>query len=170
MLHIDDNDELKAVVLAMKASDRTIKSEINKATRATIGPVWKKTVESQLVGRSGFTTMLLKGVSISAGNPPSARAATSTRRVGRKGGNLSPAQNYYLAEFGVDRKHEATYQRRSKTGASYPVRRRTNTGLPSRIRDGRVIYPAFAEIAPRAVSLWVQLIIRTYAEAAEGKG
>lgn len=169
MLDVNDNKALQGAVLAMKAADRDLKAKINKATRATFGPVWKQQIESQLAGRDAFTAMLLKGVSVSAGNPPSLRAATSTRKIGDKK-RLSPADNYYLAEFGADRAHVARYERKSRTSnGRHTVQRRTNTGLPRRIREGRVVYPAFAEIAPRIAALWVQLIIRTYAEAAEGK-
>lgn len=54
--------------------------------------------------------------------------------------------------------------------SAYRVRgRHTNHGLPQLKRSGRVVFPAFAEIGPRMVSLWVQIVVRTYADAAEGK-
>lgn len=170
MLYVEDHGELQAAVLALKAADRDLKSRINKATRATMGPVWKQQVEAAVASESPFVSLLLKGVSVSAGNPPSFRAATSTRKVGRKGSTLTPAKNFYLAEFGANANHVARYQRKSRaSGGTHQVRRHTNTGLPEVRRKGRVIYPLVAKIAPRTVSLWVQLIIKTYAEAAEGK-
>lgn len=43
-------------------------------------------------------------------------------------------------------------------------------GHPRREPKGRVVYPAFADIAPRMVSLWVQIVVKSYHDAAEGKG
>jgi len=43
-------------------------------------------------------------------------------------------------------------------------------GLPSRTPKGRVVYQAFADVAPRIVSLWVQLVVKKYNDAAERKG
>jgi len=49
------------------------------------------------------------------------------------------------------------------------VERRTMRGLPTRTPKGRVVYQAFADLAPRMVSLWVQIVVKKYAEAAEGR-
>ncbi len=167
---LDDSlRELRAAVLAMKAADRSIKRDINRRTRDTMNPVWKSLVEGNSAGLPAAQVRLLGGVRIKAGNPPVAQAAQSRRAIGRRKA-LRPVDRYYLAEFGVpDREAYSTYDRKSPKGRVHEVRRRTMRAWPNRVKDGRVVYPAFAEFAPRAVSLWVQTVMRTYLDAAENK-
>lgn len=166
-----DDRALQAAVLAFKAADRNLRSDINKATRETMNPVWRGLVAQNATGKGGLTDRLLgPGARVAAGNPPVAKAAQSTRGVGR-GRSLRPADDFGPWEFGVPNREKYTrYRRTSPKGKPHNVRRRTMRGLPQGDRSGRVVYPAFAEIAPRMVSLWVQLIVRKYHEAAEGKG
>ena len=165
----DSQTELRAVVLAMKAADREIKRDINRRTRETMNPVWKSLVEGNLAGTGALTTRLLgSGVRIKAGNPPAAQAAQSRRAIGRRK-NLKPVTDYHLGEFGVaDPEAWSHYERKNRNAPGmHKVKRRASRGLPSRAQNGRVVYPAFAEIAPRMVSLWVQTVVRTYYDAVE---
>lgn len=167
----DSQRELRAAVLAFKSADRDLKREINRATRETMNPVWRSLVQGNLSGTDAMTSRMLGGgVRIAAGNPPIAKAAQSARKVGTRR-TLTPSSDYGPWEFGVPNRNEmSVYERRSSRGKVHQVRRRTMRGLPRRHQEGRVVYPAFAEIAPRMVSLWVQLIVRKYHDAAEGKG
>jgi hypothetical protein len=167
MLSVDDHDGLKAVVLAMKAADRDLKRDINKATRDTMNPVWR-TLTAQHVTRRLDQAVLLKGARIAAGNPPAAVAATSTRKLGGHG--MVPTAWWQAVEFGASRAHRTTYQRRSRKGGNHEVTRNVTANLPPRHRTGRVLYPAFAELAPRMASLWAQVVVKKYAEAAEAGG
>lgn len=168
MLAVGDHRALEAAVLALKAANRDLRSRINKATRAELAPIWKQEVESQLMGRDHLTTRLLAGVRVQAGNPPRAMAAQSVRPIGRKA--LVPSRDYFIGEFGLDRDAIATYDRKNrKGGGRHKVTRHVNRGKPARRQSGRVAYPAFAETAPRMVSLWVQTIVKLYNDAAEGK-
>ena len=170
MLDVRDHRELQAVVLAIKAANRDLRKELNRRTRETLNPVWKSVVADHLSGRDHLSTMLLAGVRVAAGNPARAMAAQSRRGLG-KGKRLVPSRDYYIAEFGVDRSKRTTYERKNrKGGGTHKVTRRVNVGKPRRVPEGRVVYPAFAEVGPRMVSLWVQTIVRTYHDAAEGKG
>lgn len=170
VLRVGDHDELQAAVLAFKAANRNLRKEINKRTRDEMNPVWRALVDDHLSGRDHFTRrMLANGVRIAAGNPPTAKAAQSRRKVGSSK-RLTPSMDFYLAEFGVDQGKRTTYTRKNRKGSgSHKVTRHVNRGKPQRIRDGRVVFPAFAEIAPRMTSLWVQTIVRTYHDASEGK-
>lgn len=163
MISVRDHDELRAVVLALKAADRDLRSDINRATRETLNPVWRGLVDVNATYRRD-QAVLAKGTRIKAGNPPVAVAASSRRKLR---GGLVPAEQWHAHEFGADREATATYQRRSPKGTVHTVTRHTRRQLPPRYRKGRVVFPAFAEFAPRAVSLWVQLIVRKYNEAAE---
>lgn len=182
MLSVGDARELEAAVLAMKAADRSLRSDINKATRGTMNPVWKSMVTSHLSGTDAMTSrMLNNGVRIAAGNPPRAMAAQSTKNVG-SGGPLIPRQDFAGWEFGANRSLYSRYERknpvrpvrsgrrrRGNPSGSHTVTRRAMTGLPRLTPKGRVVYPAFAEIGPRMVSLWVQLIVKKYYDAVEGE-
>lgn len=171
MLSVHDDRALKAAVLAMKAADRDLRSAINKATRETMNPVWRSLVQENATRAGGLAARMLgPGARIAAGNPPVAKAAQSSRKVGRAG-SLTPADDYGPWEFGVQRRERfVTYDRTSPKGGRHKVRRRVLRGLPPAVRGGRVIYPAWSELAPRLVSLWVQLIVRKYHEAAEKGG
>ncbi|MBX9243413.1 hypothetical protein ICW40_01155 [Actinotalea ferrariae] len=166
MLSVRESRELQAATLALKAADRELRNDINRSTTQTIGPVWKSVVAQHATGQMD-ARVLAQGARVKAGNPPTAVAATSRRKLR---GGLVPVASWHAWEFGADRNAVTTYQRRSKTGGTHKVTRHTRRQLPPRIRTGRVIFPAFADVAPRAVSLWVQLIVRKYADAAEGKG
>lgn len=155
--------EFRAVTLALKAAGKDLRKDINKATRDTINPVWR-----DAVSRHASTTLdrlvLVKGARIAAGNPSQAVAGSSTKALP---GGLVPAKHAAAFEFGVPNPHVYTdYSRRHpRSGKVHDVRRRTMTGLPIRKNNGRVIYPAFAETAPRMVSLWTQLIMRKVYDA-----
>ena len=170
MLRVGDHEELQAAVLAMKAADRDLKRRINQATREKMNPVWRDLVKGNLFGDSVMAGKVLgAGVRIKAGNPPQAMAAQSARGVG-DGKRVIPREHYAGWEFGVNRMAYSHYERRNRTRpGTHAVERRTMTGMPRRQPKGRVVYPAFAEIAPRMVSLWVQIIVKSYADAAEGK-
>lgn len=165
MLRVQSSRELQAAVLAFKGADRDLQSEIRRATAQTMNPVWRGIVQVNAT-TARDTRVLAQGARIRPGNPPTAIAATSRRRLS---GGLVPVQAWQAFEFGADRNATTTYTRRSPGGGTHQVTRRTKRQLPPRIRTGRVVYPAFAEIAPRMVSLWVQLVVKKYLDAAERK-
>ena len=100
---------------------------------------------------------------------PAAMAAQSTRGIG-DGKRVVPRRDYAGWEFGANRMAYSRYERKNRTKPGYhTVTRRTMMHLPRRTPEGRAVYPAFAEVAPRMVSLWVQLIVKSYYDAAEGK-
>lgn len=156
-------EALRAAVLALKAASRDLRTDINRATRETMNPVWKSLVEQRATSARD-RAILGKGARIKAGNPPAGQAATSRRALR---GGLSPVDNWQAIEFGADRERVTTYDRRSKNGGSHTVTRHTARQLPPRIRSGRVVYPAVADIGPRLASLWVSIIVRKYHDAAE---
>lgn len=157
--------QLRAAVLAMKAADRDLKSTINKATRTVMSPVWRDAVAAG-ANRRRDQKVLATGARIKAGNPPAAVAATSRRRLR---GGLVPGERWPVFEFGANRDKVTTYTRTSPNGTSHQVTRRTARQLPPRRRTGHVIYPAVKAVAPRVASLWVQIIVREYYDAAERK-
>ena len=169
MLSVKDSRELQATVLALKAADKTLKGEINRATVEVGNKIWQPIVAAHATTHMD-TKMLAVGARVKGGNPPTAMAANTKRAVGSDK-RLVPATQWQGWEFGaVNRNAYSKYTRKSKGGGTHKVERRTMRGMPARKPKGRVVYPAFADMAPRMVSLWVQLVIRKYAEAAERKG
>lgn len=160
--------ELQAVVLAFKVMDRELRSDVNKATRETLNPMWRG-----LLAANAATPMqqqlLAKGARVAAGNPPRLLAATSKRPIKR--GSTLTADRYGRAwEFGSKSQGDySTYTRRSRNGRSHQVRRRTRAQLPSYVASGRVVFPAVAEAMPRMVSLWTQIAMRKSYEAFESR-
>ena len=164
-----DAAQVVAVAAAFKLVNRQVQSQLRKAERAVLDPLWKRLVNERVAEAGGGLgyRMLYNGVRAAGGNPPRLYAATSKRKL-KPRGELSPAHHYYLWEFGAT-PHKATYQATSRRGRTFTVTRTVSTQLPRRDKNGRAIFPALTEFAPRAVKLWVQTVYRTIAEAAEGK-
>jgi hypothetical protein len=155
---------LRAVVLALKATDKATRSDISRETRTTLNSVWREAVATHAGGNRMDGLTFVKGARIAAGNPSRAMAATSRRALS---GGFTPDIHGRLLEFGADPNKTATYSRKSRGGKSHRVTRHTTRGLPARNRRGRVVYPAFAEVAPRMVSMWVQITVRNIHKALE---
>jgi hypothetical protein len=157
---------LRAVVLALKAAPKEMRADINKGTRDTLNPIWREAIATHANGSRMDNLVFGKGARVAAGNPSRAIAASS-RRALRPGTNpFIPDVMGRALEFGADRGKTSTYTRKGK-GKAHSVTRRTTTGLPARNRRGRVVYPAFAEVAPRMVSLWTQTVVRVLHESFE---
>lgn len=167
MLSVRGDDRLAAVVLAVKAAPKHVRKAVTDDTKATMGPVWVAAVNDRARTRTD-QAVIAKGARVKGGNPPVAVAASSTRRLS---GGLIPADQWGGFEFGasVNRDAFTTYDTRSRGGTPYRVKRRTRRQLPTGTRSGRVAYPAFAEVAPRVVALWVQSVVRAYWQAFDGK-
>lgn len=148
----------------MKLVGRDLKSDINKATRSTMGPEWKKLVEANATSRMD-SRVLAKGAGIRAGNPPTAVAATSRRRLS---GGLVPQDTWAPFEFGANRNKVTTYTRKSRNGGTHKVSRHTARQLPRRNPRGRVAFEAAREVVPRMAALWTQLIYKKVYDALEG--
>ena len=162
MIRVTDTRATQAAVLALKAADRDLRKRINTATRQTMSPVWRSLVE-QNAGTRLESRVIARGARIAAGNPPTAIAASSARALS---GGLVPAHQWAAVELGMAPRTR-TYTRTSPKGRSHSVSRRIGTAFRARRTSGYVALPAFAEIGPRMVSLWVQLIVKTYHDAAE---
>lgn len=153
--------EILAAAAAVRLANRTIRNDINRATRATLNPVWRDEVTRR--ARTALDRKVLaRGARILAGNPPVAVAASSNRPL--KGG-FHPSSQFYAVEFGANRDRVTTYQRQG-----VEVTRHTARQLPARTKGGRVVFPALKQTAPRAVALWVQLVVKKFAEAYEKGG
>lgn len=160
------SDTFRAVVLALKLIDKDVRNDINRTTRSIIGPEWVKAIKANTDPMPGIDQRVLgKGSRVLAGNPMQLVASTSTRPLS---GGLVPNDYSRGFEFGTDKRDkESTYTRTSPKGTSHSVTRRTTRHLPNRVRKGRAIFPAVADVVPRLTSLWVQIIVRKIYEAHE---
>jgi hypothetical protein len=166
VLSVNDSAELRAAVLAVKAANRTLRSDINRETVRVGNTIWRPAIAANL-RTPADAAVLNKGVRVKGGNPPMAIAANSRRKIGKAGPTVAEAWPWF--EFGANRNKITTYKRRSPKGNVHNVTRHTARQLPARAKSGRVVYPAFADVAPRMASLWVQMIVAKYNEAFEGK-
>lgn len=163
VVKVGDDRALQAAVLAFKAADRGLRKEINDATRSTFNGPWRSAIAAR-AHTPLESRVLVPGARVAAGNPPVFVAATSKRRLR---GGLVPDTGAGPVEFGAADK-AVTYSRRSVKGNVHQVTRHTRRQLPRRRKAGPV-WNSVAEFGGRAASLWVQLIVKTYYDAADGK-
>lgn len=149
----------------MKAMNRSPAKDIRRDTVSTMNPEWRALVERNAVTEQD-RKVVARGARIQGGNPPTAIAASSKRALS---GGMVPVESWAAVEFGANGDRVTTYDRKSKSGGTHKVRRHTTRQLPRRNPKGRIAYPAFGELGPRLVSLWVQTIVRRVHEAFEGR-
>lgn len=138
----ESSREAQATVLAFRLAGRDLKKKINDGTRAKFNAPWRSAVETRTT--TPFERKVLaRGARVAAGSPPSFVAASSKRALS---GGLVPDSQWPAAEFGSN-KHPQ---------------------LPPRRPKGPV-FKALDEMIPRAASLWSQIIVRIYSDAAEGR-
>lgn len=170
MLSAKGSPELRAASIALKGVDRELRSKIIRATAQQGNDIWRSEVSGK-TRRPLDEQILAKGARVAGGNPPQAVAASSRRPIGRSR-RLIPDERWPGYEFGTDNRDAySRYTRKNRSNSgSHKVERRTMRHLPPRYRKGRVLWPAFAESAPRVASLWVKTIVKSVMDAAEGKG
>lgn len=162
---LDAPAEFRAAGLALRQVEQPIRKAVNQDMRATMAPTWVQALRSHQGGDKRLA-MLLAGARLAAGNPPALVAAASTRRWGST--RLIPAEHWPGFEYGASGR-DVTYRRTYKGGRSHQVTRDVLSGHPARRRKGRSIGPAVDDVLPRIASYWVQSIVRTIMNAAEGK-
>jgi hypothetical protein len=167
MLTLDfaQSDELRSVLIALRAVDQTIAKRIRKSTQSELAPEWTEAVRGNSHTRLEVLALGNTARASVSSNGITLKAANVGRRLTR---GFDPKTMYAGVEFGGDRAKKVTYQARSSKGKTYSVTRRTQAMLPARRRQGPA-YTAAAEMIPRAAALWTQITVLTIAEAAEGK-
>ena len=163
VLSVRGSRELQAVVLAIRGARSDLRNDTNRATRQTFNPVWREEL-ARRARTDQDRQVIVKGARIMPGSPPVAVAATSKRPLR---GGLVPADQWHAVEFGAAQTTVATYTRTSRKGKSHQVTRHTTRGLPPRYRKGRVAFPVMHDLGPRVTALWVQLVVRRFAESME---
>jgi hypothetical protein len=166
-LNVLNSRELLAVLLAVRGADKAIQAQVRKHTKSIALPEWRQALAEHATTRLQHRALVSTArVAVSNQN-----VRLSSATVGRplKGG-LNPKTTYYAPEFGANRAKRTTYTATSRRGRQFTVKsRRTTQQLPPRRRAGHVFGPAVSQIVPRIAALWVQTVVRTLAEAFEGK-
>jgi hypothetical protein len=164
MISVRDHRALEAAVLALKVMDRSLRNDINRSTKSMLDPIWKGAVQAN--AHSTLDKLVVaRGARVKGGNPPEAIAATSRKALS---GGLMPQDKWPIIEFGGTYNKVETYTSTSPKGRTFPVTRHTARQVPATRKSGRIAYKALAEVTPRVVSLWVQMIVAKTYEAIEG--
>lgn len=156
------------MLLAVRLADRAIQSQIRKQTKAIATPEWQRALaENAPAERIQHRVMVSTGRLTASNQTVRISSATVGRRLT---GGLEPKSMWWAIEFGASRTKRTTYTATSRLGKTFTVRNRaTQNQLPLRRRKGYTFGPAASQMVPRIASLWVQTVVRTIAEAFEGK-
>jgi hypothetical protein len=165
MISIQGSDELKAVVLALKGMDGTLRKRIYAETRSKIVPEWTEALATR-ANTSLENKVLLTGARVQLA--PERVTLIAGRGNKKLSGGATISQLTAAVEFGAERRTQSIAAR-SRKGTAYNYKRRVNTQFKGRRRQGYVAYYVAAEMAPRFASLWVQTSVKTMYDAFEGK-
>lgn len=158
--------EFQTVAAAVKLAGRDTRKRINQATRDKLNAPWKSLIEERAT-LAMDRKVLVPGARIAGGNPPVAVAGTSNRKP--HDGRYKLSDLTRGREFGAHTQGEYRRYNRRGPGKGTSVERRTARQMPAVNRSGRVVYAAFAELAPRAVTLWTKIVVKSVMDAFEGK-
>lgn len=158
--------ELQAILLAVKRAPAEIQKQIRQQTKS-IGLVqWSQALREQASTRLEHRAL----VDTARVTPSNQNIQLSSATVGRSlSGGLNPKTNYAAIEFGGNRNQKVSYEAVSSKGKRYRVTRRTKSQLRPRNPEGYVFFPAAVRMVPRIAALWAQTVVRTFADALEGK-
>ena len=139
--------ELQATLFAIKAAPADIRKQLRGQTRKIIGHEWEQALRAEPATVQQSRLLVNTARVRVSDQSVQMRSASSSRKV--LSGGAVPVRQGKAFEFGSSKGH--------------------GRQLPRPRRGGYIVYPAFAKIAPRALSLWVQTTVRSIAEALEGK-
>ena len=160
-IDVRGSDELQDVILALKSSDAETRRAIRTFTKARLTRPWLEAINDQ--ASTPLETRVIAATATVAVSDQNIRIQSAAK--GRRlSGGLSPKVDYGPVEFGAGHK-KVPYRRKG-----HRVVRNTTAQFKSKRRKGYVFYPAAQEMIPRLASLWVQTVVKTYADIFEGKG
>ena len=144
----------------MRNSDRETRRAIRTFTKARILRPWLESIrdeaDTQLEQRviSATATVQVSDQNIRIQSAGKGRALS---------GGLQPKVDYPPVEWGAKHR-KVTYTRKG-----HRVTRNTTAQFKRHDRSGHVFYPAAREMIPRLASLWVQTVVKTFADIFEGR-
>lgn len=154
------SEELRDVVLAINRSDRDVQRVIRQYTKSELTGPWlnelnqraSTVLEHRVVSQTATIAVSNQNIRV--------QSAAKGRKMT---GGLLPKVDYPAVEFGA-KQQKVTYKRKG-----HDVTRNTRAQLRPRNLKGYVFYPAARHMIPRLASLWVQTVVRTYADIFDGK-
>lgn len=164
-----ESKELQAAIIGLKLVQKDLRSEIIKRSRELILKDWNKAIGEEIstVGGDVYATRLtMRNTRVKVGTQGFTLEA-ATRSKKQTSGGLIPSSQYYLAEFGADKKVVPVQGRRGTT--RYEYKRTVNTGFQRRTDQGRYAYKAAGKIMTRAIALYTQTALQMIYKAFEGK-
>lgn len=160
-----DLDALDRVAAANRAVPDQLRARMTDAGRSIIVPAWNDELRRR--GRSMQKRLIIPGSYASAGFGGFVLVAGVSGERLSGGGVASELARPF--EFGTSRPTPTTYTNTSPRGKKFRVTRVTTNQIPARANKGWVAYPSGSSIIKRAVHLWVQVVVKVLADAAEGK-
>ena len=151
---------LQGVIIALKHSDAETRKAIRTYTKSTMTRPWLDAIERQASTR--LERRVISDSATVAVSDQNIRIQSAAKGRMLSGG-LVPKKDYAPVEFGAGHK-KVTYTRQG-----HRVTRNTTAQFKSHNRSGYVFYPAAKEMIPRLASLWVQTVVKTFADIFEGK-
>lgn len=160
-IDVRGDDELRNVVRAINQSDREVQRAIRTFTKAELTRPWLEAINQE--ASTAVERRVISATATVAVSNQNIRIQSAAK--GRKlSGGLQPKVDYAPVEFGSGR-HKTTYSRKG-----HWVTRTTGTQFKQPNRKGYVFYPAAERMIPRLASLWVQTVVKTFADIFDGKG
>lgn len=161
-IDVRGSSELQTMVLAINRSQLEVQRAIRTFTKARITRPWldeineraATTLERRVISATATVAVSNQNIRI--------QSASKGRTMS---GGLNPKTDYAAVEFGGAREKQVRYSRQGKR-----VTRHTARQLRARNTKGYVFYPAATKMIPRLASLWVQTVVKTYADIFDGKG
>lgn len=159
-IDVRGSDELQDVILALKNSDAETRRAIRTFTKAELTRPWL-----EAINRQANTTTERRVISATATVAVSDQniRIQSAAKGRRLSGGLQPKVDYGPVEFG------ASHKKKTYTRKGHRVTRNTTAQFKPRNRQGYVFYPAAREMIPRLARLWVQTVVKTFADIFEGR-
>lgn len=165
-LSVKDSRDLQLTVLAIEAAGTGLRRAVRNENRAIIGPQWAAEVHKRSATVQQSRTLVATAKVKVTDKRVTLTSASTSRKV--LSGGAKPSLTGRGFEFGGGHNKIVSYKSKRK-GTSFTVTRHTARQMPAGRRSGYVVYPSFAEIAPRALALWTQTTVKIIAEAFEGR-
>lgn len=154
-LDVERSATLVAAIRLVAAIPNEVAKQIRQRSKRVIQPEWKSGLAEHAPGDRIYHSRLVG---------PSAAYITD-RGVRLRAGKAGKFPRE--TEFGASQETYTEYTRRTRSGGTARVRRRTKRQFGPYRRKGHVVYPTASEMIPRVAALWVQTIIRTAHEQIE---
>jgi hypothetical protein len=142
-IDVQGDEVLQGVIVALKHSDAETRKSIRQYTKANMTRPWLDAIDKE--ASTVVERRVISATATVAVSDQNIRIQSAAKGRPLSGG-LNPKVHYGPVEFGSRRKQ-----------------------FKPRNRSGYVFYPAARKMIPRLASLWVQTVVKTFADIFEGR-